>query len=162
MCNRKTWILHVIFSYISTRRLRNDGMRCSEAAKGNAPMVHRVERLLLRPSPYRSDRGWIPACGSLLHFFPTLSHTFLSYSKNKNKNLQKVQQKKAQSRAERYHDMPAFSLELKAQDGHIQMLMRRHSDVRGLAQTSHRAPHLQMMERLYLIRTSEMVNTTLS
>ena len=55
-------------------------MRCSEAAKGDAPMVHRVERLLLRPSPYRSDRGLIPACGSLLHFFPSLSHAFLSYS----------------------------------------------------------------------------------
>ena len=37
------------------------------------PVVHWVERIPLRPSPYRSDQGSIPARGLLLHVFPSIS-----------------------------------------------------------------------------------------
>ena len=32
-------------------------------------VVHRVERVPLRPGPYRRDRGLIPARGPMLHTF---------------------------------------------------------------------------------------------
>ena len=45
-----------------------------------APVVDRVERVPLRPNPYRSDRSSIPALGPLLQVFSSHSHTFLPYS----------------------------------------------------------------------------------
>ena len=43
-------------------------------------MVQCVKRVPLRPSPYRSDPGYIPARGPVLHVFPSISNAFLSYS----------------------------------------------------------------------------------
>ena len=52
---------------------------CHDSLRG-APVVHWVERVPARPSPYLSDQGLIPAPVPLLHVFPSFSHTFLSYS----------------------------------------------------------------------------------
>ena len=47
---------------------------CMNKLKQGVMVVHQVECVPLRPSPYHSHRGLIPACG------PSPFHTFLSYS----------------------------------------------------------------------------------
>ena len=44
------------------------------------PVAQRVEAVPLRPCPYGSDPGAIPARGPLLNVLPSLPHTFLSNS----------------------------------------------------------------------------------
>ena len=50
------------------------------------------DRVPLRLSPYSSDQVLIPARSPLLDVFPSLSHTFMSYSlySKKNKHLKKT------------------------------------------------------------------------
>ena len=61
-------------------RMVLSGVRVRKLIVGGAPVVHWVEHIPLRPGPYRRYPGLFPARCSLLHVFPSTSHTFLSYS----------------------------------------------------------------------------------
>ena len=84
--SRHQWERVTLFSGPPSRPVQEDkggtfeGIRRGQKSwrMGRPPVVHRVKSIPLRPSPYCSDRGAIPARGAMLLVLRSLYHAFLS------------------------------------------------------------------------------------